>query len=107
MIFTKLHLKNWYSFKDCELDLTYPKKIKNNTIPYEFLENFPNIRVKRLVLISGANASGKTSFTKIIYAIKEFISQGAISTFLEDGLRNHDEKYPLMWSLLLLNQFIF
>jgi AAA15 family ATPase/GTPase len=92
MIFTKLHLKNWYSFKDCELDLTYPKKIKNNTIPYEFLENFPNIRVKRLVLISGANASGKTSFTKIIYAIKEFISQGAISTFLEDGLRNHDEK---------------
>ncbi len=28
MIFTKLHLKNWYSFKDCELDLTYPKKLK-------------------------------------------------------------------------------
>lgn len=92
MIFTKLHLKNWYSFKDCKLDLTYPKKIKNNTIPYEFLEDFPNIRVKRLVLISGANASGKTSFTKILYAIKEFISDGSISSFLEDGLRSHEEK---------------
>ena len=92
MIFTKLHLKNWYSFKDCELDLSYPKKIKNNTIPYEFLENFPNIRFKRLVLISGANASGKTSFTKILYAIKDFISQGTISNFLEDGLRSEDEK---------------
>lgn len=56
-----------------------------------FLENFPNIRVKRLVLISGANASGKTSFTKIIYAIKEFIFKEQYPLF-EDGLRNHDEK---------------
>lgn len=84
MIFTKLHLKNWYSFKDCELDLSYPKKIKNNTIPYEFLENFPNIRFKRLVLISEPMQVVRHLLLKFSMLLK--------TLFLK-------EQYPIFWKM--------
>lgn len=88
MIFTKIGIKNWYSFGDCELDLTYPRKIVDTTIPYEYLEEFENIRFKRVVILSGANASGKTSFAKIICAIRNFLKDKTISTFIIEGVHS-------------------
>lgn len=92
MIFTKIRLKNWYSFKDATLDLTYPKKIVNNTIDYEYLKKFERINFKRVQIISGANSSGKTSFSKTISAIRDFIALGYISKYVKEGIRSDDEK---------------
>ena len=75
MIITKLYVNNWYSFVDCELDLTYSRKINDSTISYEYLPNFENIRYKRVVILTGANASGKTSLAKIILAIRAFLNK--------------------------------
>ena len=92
MIFTKIRLKNWYSFKDATLDLTYPKKIVNNTIDYEYLENFENIKFKRVCIISGANSSGKTSFSKAFCAIRNFLALKEVTNYVSEGQRKNNEK---------------
>lgn len=81
MIFTKIRIKNLYCFEDTELDLTYPKKIIDSNIEHEYLDDrAPNFRFKRLCIISGANASGKTSFGKVLLQITNVIYKGRIFT---------------------------
>ncbi|MBQ3643189.1 MAG: AAA family ATPase [Candidatus Riflebacteria bacterium] len=74
MIILKLKLDNIYGFKDFELDLTYPKKIVNSIIENEHLAGFPNFRYKKVVILMGANASGKTTLGKAILGITRFIN---------------------------------
>lgn len=73
MIIMNLKLDNLYCFNDFEMSFTYPKKIVNSTIPYEFLEERPNFRFKRVNVIMGANASGKTVIGKAMMEIFNFI----------------------------------
>lgn len=75
MIILKLKLDNIYGFKDFELDLTYPKKIVNSIIENEHLAGFPSFRYKKVVVLMGANASGKTTLGKAILGISDFISR--------------------------------
>lgn len=91
MIITKLVLNNWYSFKDCSLDLSYPRKIVDSNIPYEYLDAFENIRFKRAIILSGANATGKTSFAKILLAIRGFISNGELSSYFYQGFNKNED----------------
>ena len=74
MIFLKLKIDNFYMFKDTELDLTYPKKIKNSTLEGEFLKDFPNIKYKKVCIFMGANASGKTSLGRMFCTINNYLA---------------------------------
>lgn len=69
MIFTRIKIDNLFCFKDTELDLTYPRKIKDSTVEYEYLDRAENFRFKRLCIISGANASGKSSLSDILLEV--------------------------------------
>lgn len=73
MIIMSIKADNLFSFKDFELNFSYPKKIVNSTIENEFLESKPNFRYKKLITLMGANASGKTSLGKLLKAIFNFI----------------------------------
>lgn len=73
MIFLKLKIDNFYMFKDTEFDFTYPKKISNSTIEGEFLEEFPKINYKKVCILMGANASGKTSLGKLMCSINNYL----------------------------------
>lgn len=74
MIFTKIYIHNIYSFADATLDLSYPKRLKDSTIEDEFLVGRPKFYVKRVCILSGANASGKTSLGKILNRFQCFIN---------------------------------
>lgn len=76
MIFTRIEIDNLFCFKDTALDLTYPRKIKDSTVEYEYLDRAENFRFKRLCIISGANASGKSSFAEILCEIVNLITKG-------------------------------
>lgn len=73
MIIMNLKLNNLYCFNDFEINFSYPKKIVNSTIPYEFLKERTNFRFKRVNIIMGANASGKTVMGKALMDIFNFI----------------------------------
>lgn len=73
MILMNLKINNFYEFKNFDINFSYPKKIKDSTIPYEYLEEKPNFRFKKVNIIMGANATGKTIFGQTLYNIFRFL----------------------------------
>ena len=74
MIVMNLKADNLFSFQDFEMNFSYPKKIVNSTIEKEHLSGHPNFRYKKVNIIMGANASGKTTLGKLLMTIFNFIS---------------------------------
>lgn len=75
MIVLNISLDNFYAFKDFHMNLTYPKKIVDSYIRDEHLKGHPNFRYKKVNIIMGANASGKTTFGYILRDIFNFLSK--------------------------------
>ncbi len=73
MIFTHLYIDNFYNFHDTKIDFTLKREIKNNIIEGEYLADRPKFRFKRVCILAGANATGKTSLGHILLHIQHFI----------------------------------
>lgn len=87
MVLMNVKLNNFLIFNDFELCTSYPKKIVNSGIGEEHLTGFPNFRYKKLIILMGPNASGKTAFGRIILSIFNFIKYkepGRITYLIED-----------------------
>lgn len=102
MIIMNLKLDNLYCFNDFEMNFSYPKKIVNTTIPYEFLEERPNFRFKRVNIIMGANASGKTVIGKAMMDIFNFIHKKNPET-LFSKVSNIDKNSKFEIDLVLMD----
>ena len=83
MIIMNLELDNIYGFKDFKMNFAYPKRIVGSTIENEHLPLRPNFRYKKVNIIMGSNASGKTTLGK---AIRDIFYSIALKQF--DGLGN-------------------
>ncbi len=81
MIVLDVKLDNIYAFKNFHLNLTYPKKIVGSCIKDEHLDNHPNFRYKKVNIIMGANASGKTTFGYALMYIFNFLSKKNYESF--------------------------
>jgi hypothetical protein len=66
MVLLDIKLKNFLLFNDFSMNLSYPKKTVNSSIENEHLVNRPNFRYKKLIVLMGANASGKTALGKVL-----------------------------------------
>lgn len=75
MIVMDLKLDNLCAFRDFHVNFSYPKKIVNSYIENEHLEEFPNFRYKKVNIIMGSNATGKTSLGRIILSIFVLIAE--------------------------------
>ncbi len=75
MVVMRIFLDNFFGFKDFSLDFSYPKKIVNSTIEEEYLAGFTNFRYKKINIIMGANATGKTTLGKAFMSIFSFIAK--------------------------------
>lgn len=87
MIIMNLEIDNFFAFKNFCINMSYPKKIVNSGIDGEFLKDRPNFRYKKINIIMGANATGKTSLGKMIMAIFNFIDKkeyDRITDFIPD-----------------------
>lgn len=73
MVVLDVRLDNFYAFKKFHMNLTYPKKIVGSYINEEHLFERPNFRYKKVNVFLGANASGKTTFGRILMRIFNFI----------------------------------
>lgn len=90
MIVMKLKVDGFISFEDFELDFSYPDKLTNSTIEGEYLSKRKNFKYKKINIFMGANASGKTTFGKILMYIFNFLKKKDFD-FLLEGIRNHDK----------------
>ncbi len=73
MIIMNLKIHNLLAFKDFEVNFSYPKKIVDSYIENEHLKDHPNFRYKKVNIVMGANASGKTSLGRMIMNAVTFI----------------------------------
>ena len=75
MVVLNIQLDNLLLFRHFELNLSYPKKIVGSTIMDECLLHRPNFRYRKLIVLMGANATGKTVLGKALMTIFNFISK--------------------------------
>ena len=75
MIVMNIEMDNFMSFNNFAMNLSYPKKIVNSSIENEFLTGFTNFRYKKVNILMGANATGKTSFGKMLMNIFHFMDK--------------------------------
>lgn len=75
MIVMDIKIDNFFAFKNFHMNMSYPKKIIDSTIKNEFLHERTNFRYKKVNILMGANATGKTSFGKMLMEIFNFISE--------------------------------
>lgn len=89
MILLDIKMNNIYAFKDFHANFSYSKKIVNSNIEGEYLSNYPNFRYKKVNILMGTNASGKTTFGKAIIALFNFINRDN-PTLLKDAAKLND-----------------
>ena len=87
MIFLKVNIDNFYMFSNTTLDLTYKKSVSNSTVDFEFLKDFEKIKFKRVCIVSGANASGKTNLGRLLNSVNAFLV-GRDVQYIEEYIRN-------------------
>lgn len=75
MIVMDIKIDNFYAFRNFHMNMSYPKRIVNSCIENEFLEGHSNFRYKKVNILMGANATGKTSFGKMLMVIFNFINK--------------------------------
>lgn len=91
MIIMNLKIHNFLAFYGFEVDFSYPKKIVDSYIENEHLKGHPNFRYKKVNIIMGANASGKTSLGRMIMNAVSFIDTKRFE-YLTDCINNTSEK---------------
>ena len=96
MVIMKIYLDNIFAFKDFSLSMSYPKKTVRSSIPDEHLPGFSNFRYKKVNIIVGANASGKTTLGKALMGIMNFIVRKDLS-LLEGAIL--DPSLPASFSI--------
>ena len=79
MIVLNLELDNLFGFEDFKINFSYSDNAKNSSIKDEFLKDRPNFRYKKVNILLGANATGKTSIGKAMMAIFNFFNKKEIS----------------------------
>lgn len=96
MIITRLYIENLYGFKSTELDLSFTRLPVDSAIQGEFLENRPKFYFKKVCILSGVNASGKTSLGKILVGIQNYLKNGVLhNEFIVIG----DKSLPAQFSI--------
>lgn len=74
MIIMDLKFDNFMAFNSFEMNMSYPKKIVGNKM-VENLVRFPNFRYRKLNILMGSNASGKTTIGKMLMSVLNFIER--------------------------------
>ena len=73
MVILRVACDNFYMFKNFELDLTYSRKVNHPLSKDNELFEGSRIKVRKNLIVMGANAAGKTTFGKLLCAILNFI----------------------------------
>lgn len=75
MIIMDLRINNFFAFKNFHINMSYPKKIVDSYIEGEFLKERENFRYKKVNVLMGGNATGKTTIGRMLMAICNFIDR--------------------------------
>ena len=117
MIIMNIECNNILRFKDFSMNFSYPRKINNSLITEEHLKNYNNFRYKKLNLLMGSNASGKTTFGHLLMYTLNYIYTDTPDKLLDcvndksksayvilDLVQDHNGTYYLLRYNIKINQ---
>lgn len=81
MIIMDIKVDNLYAFKNFHMNMSYPKRIVDSTISGEYLAERTNFRYKKVNIIMGGNATGKTSLGKLLMKFANYFTDGGYNRF--------------------------
>ena len=90
MIILRIACDNLYMFKNFEVDFTYNRQINHALTKNDRLFEGSKIKVRKNLIIMGANASGKTTFGRLLCMILNFINA---KTFGEGNFKPETVRY--------------
>lgn len=79
MVILDLKVDNFYGFKAFHMNMSYPRKIVNSLIPDEHLKQRPNFRYRKVNILMGGNATGKTSVGQMLKIVFNGIKKKDLS----------------------------
>lgn len=106
MVVLDVCLDNFYAFRKFHMNLTYPKKIVGSSLENEHLEGRPNFRYKKVNIVMGSNASGKTTFGHMLMNIFNFIDKKNYE-FLTDIINDSAKEAAFSVDLALNSDFLY
>ena len=75
MIIMNLEADNFFAFKNFHMNMSYPKKIVDSYIAGEYLKDRENFRYKKVNVLMGGNASGKTTVGLLLMTVCNFMAK--------------------------------
>jgi len=85
MIYLEVKINGLFAFKDFSENFVYSRKAKNDEM-FQHLENYPNLKYKKLNILMGANSSGKSTLGKMLCMISNYVLGRDISSTLNIDL---------------------
>lgn len=83
MVIMRFVADNFLCFNDFCIDFSYPKKIVGSALEEEHIAGMPNFRYKKINIIMGSNATGKTALGRMFEAVFDFIAAGNGSSLVK------------------------
>lgn len=83
MIVLDLKLKGVYGFDDFHISFTYPKKLVKSILGDEHLNGRERFRYKKVNILMGSNATGKTSLGRALFKIFGYVNTGNDALLLD------------------------
>ena len=99
MIFLSVYFDNVYMFRDFYLDFTMARKSSHFLANHDALFDGSKIYVRKKLLILGANASGKTTFGRILCAIQNYLVGREMGTQINLLEKRYDQTRPGMFQV--------
>lgn len=93
MIIMHVKADNILCFNDFDINMSYPKKIVNSPIENECLSERTNFRYKKINILMGGNATGKTSLGRILMIFMNYFKDGIVTRFVDMISDFHREAY--------------
>ena len=83
MIIMNCKFENLVAFDKFSINFSYPRKIVRSLIKGEHLEGKENFRYKKVNIIMGSNANGKTSFGRLLNGTLKYIVSGTEDSLID------------------------
>ena len=99
MFFLSVRLDNVYMFRDFFLDFTMARKSSHFLAKHDALFEGSKIYVRKKLLILGANASGKTTFGRILCAIQNYLVGREMGPQINLLEKRYDQTKPGMFQV--------
>ena len=106
MAVLKVEFDNFLCFDNFSTDFSYPKKLVDSNLDGEYLAKYPGIRYRKVNIILGSNASGKTSLGQAIWHVFLFLKEKEANN-ITSLIRNKNKDFFVLMDCVFNNGVFF